>query len=381
MAVTQPSIERLRSQMLDASRIDLVMTIPSGCRVSNVLVLAFLGLVLTGAACEQPVVSQMGQPATVGGVEFQVSGFQVRYLELVDDGKTFEYPEPVLTIPVQVTNKGKKPLTYSPTHRSQQMSEATTPLLYTDPGKEADVPPASKQTINGVFLEEGELPGQITQSTTVEPGKSVKDIFVFEVPDAKQAPLILSLPPTMHRGAVPVLFRIPYKSQKPEGPKVHTLGDAVAVDAATFTVEETEVAYIKTKDTVQGEGYSSEPLLKISYKIANNGEEPITYTPSHRDVAGTRGASLHTSEKAFKRVRFSSTTKAVDQINDDTDIEPGKSVTDYTLFERPSEDVQELTFEYPAKHFGGTGLVRVEIPYEYKDPDLPKELEKAKKGD
>lgn len=330
---------------------------------------------MAGAACEKPAVTEMNKPVQAGGVQFNVTGYDIRYLELSTDGKTVEYPEPVLAINVAVTNQNEQPLTYTPSHRTQQVTEANAPLLYQDPGEGAALPPASKQTINGVFLEEGQLEEQVAQSKTLNKGESLTDVFLFEVPEAKEASLVLSLPPTMHHGAVPVLVRIPYEYQKPKGPRVHQTGKAVAAGPANFTVEKAEVTYVKTKHTIEGEGYSSNPRLKISYKIENAGKEPITYAPEH-NVEGARGAALYSGGKTFNRVKLPSNAEAEGQITDSTKIEPGKSVADFVLFERPSKEIENLTFVYPAGTFGGEGLIRVEVPYTYEDPELPKELKK-----
>jgi hypothetical protein len=354
--------------------LDFVMTNPFGFRVARVALLAAAVLV-TGTACEKPTVTEMSKPATANGVQFNVSGYELRHLELSDNGKTVEYPEPVLAINVEVTNKGAKALTYTPSHRTQQMTEATTPLLYKDPGKEAELPPASKQTINGVYLEEGKLDDQVSQTKTLDKGESLTDVFLFEVPEDKKASLILSLPASMHPGKLPVLVRVPYQYKEPAGPKVHQLGDAVSAGDATFTVEKADVEYIKTKHTIEGEGFSSNPRLKLSYKVANAGEEPLTFSPEH-NVEGTRGAALYAGDQTLKRVRLPSNAEAEGQLRDDTKIEAGKSATDFVLFERPPKEVETLTFEYPASRFGGSGLVRVQVPYKYEDPELPKELQK-----
>lgn len=353
------------------------MTNPFGFRVARVLLLAAAALMMAGAACEKPAVSEMNQPVKAGGVQFNVTGYDIRYLELSADGKTVEYPEPVLAINVEVTNQADQPLTYTPSHRTQQVTEANAPLLYQDPGKEAELPPVSKQTINGVFLEEGQLDEQVTQSKTLAKGDSLTDVFLFEVPEAKEAALILSLPPTMHHGALPVLFRVPYKYQQPKGPKVHQTGTAVAAGPASFTVEKAEVTYVKTKHTIEGEGYSSNPRLKVSYKVENTGKEAITYSPEH-NVEGARGAALYSGGETFNRIKLPSNAEAEGQVTDSTEIEPGKSVTDFVLFERPPKEIESLTFVYPASNFGGEGLIRVDVPYEYKDPELPKELKKKK---
>lgn len=359
---------------------DIMMTRSSAIRIASILLIAF-SFALSGAECEEPVVSDMSSPATVGGVQFEVTKYDVEYLELTEGDEIFEYPDPVLTITVSITNNGKKPLTYSPTHSAQQMSETSTPLLYADPGGEAKLPPATKNPIPGVYLEEGKLGGQITKTQTLEPGKSTTDIFVFEVPDAKSADLIFSIPPSMHRANVPVLFRIPYEYKKPEGPTVYGVGDAVEVGPVEFTVESAEAAWVKTQDSAQGEGFSSEPLYKVNYKIKNTGKDAVEYEPTHRDVKGTRGASLFSSEGTYSRVRLPPTTSAVGQVQKDKELEAGEEVSDFALFEMPDEDAEKLTFEYPASQFGQNGLVRVRIPYEHSVPEKPEEIQKDKEKD
>ncbi|MGM0558685.1 MAG: hypothetical protein ACQEVA_20030 [Myxococcota bacterium] len=321
----------------------------------------------------------MSSPATVGGVQFEVTEYDVEYLELSEDDEIFEYPDPVLTIDVEITNSGEKSLTYSPTHSAQQMSETATPLLYPDPGGDAKLPPASKTPIPGVYLEEGKLEGQVTRTRTVEPGESVSDIFVFEVPDAESADLIFSIPPSMHRANVPLLFRIPYEYKEPKGPTVHGVGDAVEVGPVNFTLGSAKAEWVKTTDTAQGEGYSSDPLFKVNYEIKNTGNEPVDYEPAHRDVKGTRGASLYSKEGTYSRVRLPPTTQAVGQVQRDKELEAGDKVEDFALFEMPDKGAEELTFEYPARQFGQSGLIRVRIPYEHSVPEKPEEIQKDKK--
>lgn len=345
-------------------------------KVLCALVIAAISAVSVG--CEKPTVAE-GKTATVGGIEFKLGDYKTQYIEVSDGSNTYEYPQPALVIPVTLKNVGEGDFTYNPTHATQQMAEAQTPLLYQDPGPEAKLPPESKTLINGVYLQKGALPGQLKKNETIKKGAELTDLFLFEVPDEATS-LILSIPPSMHRGKFPVLFRIAYTPQAPEGPPVHNVGDAVAFDAAEFSVTGTDVKYVKTNDSAQGEGFSSDPLLKISYKITNNSEQPITYDPAHRDVGG-RGASLFGKEQTYKRVKFAATTSVEGQKDGAVQVAPGESVEDFVLFERPGEGVDSLTLEYPASLFGGQGIARVKIDYEYKNPPLPKELKKAEKTD
>ena len=338
----------------------------------DLLVVAVLALAAIG--CDKPTIAE-GSTAQVGGIEFALGDLQTRYLEVTDGTNTYEYPQPALVIPVTLKNLGPGDFSYSPSSSTQQMTEAQTPLLYADPGPEADLPPESKTLINGVYLEKGALEGQVRTGTTIAEGESLTDLFLFEVPDEANRDLILSIPPSMHRGKFPLLFRVKYAPEEALGPKVYPQGEPAKLDVAEFTVTGTEVAYVKTNDSAQGEGFSSDPLLKVNFEIKNTSEQPITYDPSHRDL-GTRGAALFGKGETYKRVKFAATTAVVSLKSDPVEIAPGDSVQDFVLFERPSKDADQLSFEYPANLFGGTGIARVSVDYEYAEPPVPKELEK-----
>ena len=340
---------------------------------ANLQTVALCCAILGTLACEKPVVGQGGK-AVVGGVQFEVGDYDIRYLEVSDGKKTYEYPRPALVVPVTVTNQGPDEFTYAASHGTQQMTEAQTPLLYLAPKEGESLPPPTKTMVNGVFLSKGQLEGQVKQNKTLAKGESVNDLLLFEVPDAAQK-LILSLPPSLHRERLPVLFKIDFAPREAKGPKVHKVGDAVAFDNATLTVTGSAVAYVKTRDTLQGEGYSSEPLFKVEYEVANKGAEPISYDPAHRAV-GVRGAALYGKDATFKRVKFASSTTVDGQMNGTTAIQPNGKIKDFVLFDRPPQGNSELTFEYPAALFGGSGLGRVAISYEYKDPPKPAELTK-----
>lgn len=339
-----------------------------------------LTLAALSTGCEKPVVAEAGAPAVAGGLQFEVGSYDVRYLELTEGDETFEYPQPVLIIPLTITNQGEDAFNYNPSHNAPQMNEASTPLLYPDPGPEATLPPESKTPINGVLLSRGQLSGQITQAKSLAKGDSVKDLYLFEPPPEGTSDLILSIPPAWHRGKTPVLFRLKYTPKQPKGPKVYGEGEGIAFDGVTFTVTGTETAYIKTTDTAQGEGFSTKPLFKISFSIENGRDDAITYDPNHRAVAGAPGARLFSAaEGAHKRVQFGPTTTPEGQLTDKREVAAGKTIKDYVLFEQPGEDVESLMLEYPASLFDGKGVARVNLDYTFKKPKLPEEL--AKKDD
>lgn len=333
-----------------------------------------LMLVAPLVGCEKPPVGTAGKAQTAGGIEITVSDYDVRYLEINVGKNTYEYPRPVLTIPITLKNVGEGNFIYSPTHNSPQMTESSTPLLYLDPGAEADLPPENKNLIPGVVLDKGSVAGQVVSATTLAKGQSVDDILLFEVPDSAQK-LILSIPPAMTRGKLPVLFRIDYKPIEAKGPKVSSVGEPVDFDGVTFTVTGTSYEYVKTFDAAQGEGFSTDPLFKVSYEVTNNSDAPIKLDPGHKEVGG-RGAALYGANSAFNRVKFAATTRVEGQIDGSKVVKPGETVRDFVLFEVPPKDVTQVSFEYPAALFERTGLARFNVPFEFKEVPRPKELEK-----
>jgi len=342
-------------------------------RSRDTLLPILFALCIGGSACDKPQVGGASDALTAGGVEFRVGDYEVRYLEISDGGDTFEYPRPVLVLPITVKNVGEGSLVYSPTHQAQQMAETTTPLLYLDPGADQKLPPESKSLLPGVILEKGKLPGQAS-TTTLEKGQSVDDLLLFEVPDTG-LDLVLSIPPSMHREKLPVLFRWRFEPREAIGPKIYQIGQSVAFDGVSFSVTKAELAYVRINDSAQGEGFSSEPLYKIDLTIKNDSEGPVRYEPGHKAV-GARGSALFSAKDSFKRVRFPGTTTVVGQLETRT-IEPGEEATDFVLFDAPGREVNSLSFEFPAAQFGRAGLARFELPFEFVEVPKPKELTKT----
>lgn len=352
------------------------MFTPRGSRLIPTLA-SFALLSLT--ACEEAVtIGPANQAQTVGGVTFEPGEYGARYLELDVQGTTIEYPRPVLTVPVTITNGGEDNVVYSPSHSSQQMTEGSTPLLYPAPPAETPLEEFSKAPISGVYLDKGTLPGQVTATTTLAPGESISDIFLFELPDESVTDLVLSLPPSMHRAKNPVLFALTYRASTPEGPTVYEVGQSIDFEGVSFEVSAVDQSYIKLKDNSDKEGYSAEPMLRIDYKLTNESEEAVRFEPGHRDISGRQGPRLQSATASLNRVRLPSNTSAEGQIERDAEIAPGASVTDFALFERPDQG-GSLTFEFPADHFARSGKVRVSIPFEPAEVELPEEMKAAKK--
>ena len=337
---------------------------------------ACLLVVIGGLGCEEsPEIHSSDQPASLGGVQFEIDEYHIRYFELTDNGDTIEYPDPVLAIGVNITNTGETDFVYNPTHQSREMSEARTPLLFPAPDTpEVDWDEFTPHHISAVHLERGSWDQQLQTSNTLAPNESLTDYFLFELPDPTQRNLILSIPPAMHRGDLPIFIEFTYVESEPEGPPVYSVGDSIDFDDVTFTVTNVEQAYIELEDSSEGEGFSNDPVLRISYTIENNSDESIRFDPAHRDLSGNEGAFVQSLHTSFNRIRFPANTEPVGQ-QTRVNIEPGEAIEDFATFERPDERVDSATFMLAAQHFDRSGRVRVSFPYTPADIELPEELQ------
>jgi len=95
----------------------------------------------------------------------------------------------------------------------------------------------------------------------------------------------------------------------------------------------------------------------------------------HRgQVYGTRCCSLSFGrdfatlkdnfENSYKRINFGFSTQPVGGIERVESIYPDKVATDLLVFEIPLDTVEYLRLELPAKNFGGSGMLRIQIPKE-----------------
>jgi len=343
------------------------------------LIASALALVLSGCQ-EPPPVVEMGGAAEAGGMEFTVLGYNVVRPELTSEDGVYEYAKPVLAVTVRATNTGKDSFQYVPDHGGRQMAEASSPLLYYAPeGEEATLPPKEKNPLKAVVLDEGTLEGQMTENRQLSPGDSVTDRYLFEVPDEESAQLIFSVPPTMHRGDKPVLHRVSYSKKQPEGPSIRQLGETLSLDGVSFTLNSATLEYVNLEGGGDDEtGYSTNPLLKVSYSIQNTTDSAIDYRPGHREASGRRPPLLYLGDEQSEtvpRVRFSSDLSPAGQIQGRKTIEPGSTLEDFALYRQPADDVSQLRFEFPGTRFERSGLLRYTIPFDERDvPEPPEKL-------
>ena len=352
--------------------------------LQRILILSLLALLATTLGCdEEPPVASPGAPATAGDIRFELADYHIRYLELTDeDGQTLEYDDPVLAIEINLTNVGEDPFNYSPTHHVRELAKDRTPMLMQDPGgPEVDWDTFVPDPIAGVELGAGQWDRQLQDPETLGPGDSLSDTYLFELPDSDTSSLMLSIPPSMHRGEVPAFLRFDYSEPAPEGPAVYDVGDDIDFDGISFRVTDIDQLYLEMEDRDDDEGYSSDAVLKIAYTLTNDADETITFDPEHRDLSGNRGAILQSLHTDFHRAYFPGSPRPVGQLDEATEVEPGETVEDFAVFERPQDSADNVTFVLNADHFERSGRVRVSFSYTPEDIELPEALQEDDDND
>jgi len=169
---------------------------------------------------------------------------------------------------------------------------------------------------------------------------------------------------------------------EPDPPTPHdkpaTLGNT------EVTVVGTEV---KTPDFVDSNGQSvlvtagSARVFAVKLSFKNTGDAPIPYSPRHNAASG----QADTTPLLFKmpaegekltpipNLRLGDNIFTTDQVQIETDIEPGKAVVDEYLFKIPPPDDKELLLTVPATLFGGDAgnVARFALPNEPKTIAAP----------
>lgn len=336
-------------------------------------------MLLSLVACKKEVVGTLGEPLQEKGAPVAVTleGYTLERVETEGAKGPLVYKKPVLVLDLKFENKGGSPFFYQPTHSSDKASNLQAPLLFVDPGAEGEL----TQNIPGVFLEEGLLRGQKEGGTQIAAGEAIVDRYIFSPPEQTDLDMVLTIPASLHGGKGQIKVKLSYA--KPELPAVQSKkpGDAIKMGDVTVTVLKSGVEYVKLKDTNAGDGFSKDPVYKVSYKIENNGASEVTYKPSHGASGEVLAPSLSNGSARYMRVRFGADREVAGQVNGSKGIAAGKSLTDVAIFERPPKGVNKVQLMLPGKLFGQKGMARVDIPYAHTDPAKPAELEPKKEED
>jgi hypothetical protein len=118
--------------------------------------------------------------------------------------------------------------------------------------------------------------------------------------------------------------------------------------------------------TITGNSSSKDNLLMVKLELLNtNPTKKVDYHSwSGKDISFDRDfATLKDNfDNSYKRISFGLGSYPVGAVERSESIYPNKSVTDVLVFEVPLDTMEYLRLELPAKNFGGTGMLRLQIP-------------------
>jgi hypothetical protein len=118
--------------------------------------------------------------------------------------------------------------------------------------------------------------------------------------------------------------------------------------------------------TITGNSKSKDNLLMVKLELLNmNPTKKVEYHSwSGKDISFDRDfATLKDNfGNSYKRISFGLGSYPVGAVERSESIYPNKSVTDVLVFEVPLDTIEYLRLELPAKNFGGTGMLRFQIP-------------------
>lgn len=332
-------------------------------------------MALTGCE-EEPEIQSADQPATAGEMQFELKDYQLHYLELTDDdGDVLEFTDPVLAVGVEITNVGEDSFEYQPPHEARELSQDRHPMLYAGFDQPAEIDWETfdpGEPIPGVELADGRWDQQQHDHKTLGADEQLVDYYLFEPPEDGES-LLLSMPPRMHRAEVPAFIQFDYTEPEPEGRTIYEVGDAIEFDGVVFEITEITQEYAEIKEDEE-EGFSDEPVLKIHYTIENDTDDPIEYDAKHDTLRLDEGPLIQSTDPRFERIRAPGERELVGQ-KQDVEIEPGETIDDYAVFDRPDGVADNATFFLPARYFERSGTVRVNFSYEPEDVETPEELE------
>lgn len=337
---------------------------------------AFAGaLALSFTACSKPVQVTQDEAMVQGTASVQVTGHALLQLDLEGPAGAVALERPALRVDVRVQNNGDVPMRWDPGFSAVGATQAQNVLLFAATSWESGLSPAN----NIAVLDTGAytyLDDPVREPVEIAPGEAIDDVLLFAAPASSANNLILSIPPRVFGPEIklPGYISIPYTAAAPAERTIAGLKEAAETGALTFTVSAADVVHQPLKNAEGTDVISRDPLLRIRFTVKNTSDKAIEYIPT-RMASGIDFPALTDQNGALQnRATFAVGVEPVGQIRERQSIAPGKSVTDFILFDRPTRGVETLHLTYPGKRLGGTGLVRAEFPYTWANPDLPEEF-------
>lgn len=126
------------------------------------------------------------------------------------------------------------------------------------------------------------------------------------------------------------------------------------------------IGHVPLEDSFSSDSKSQHELLMVNLELMNTSEiKKIDYrTWSGADVSFRRDYATVVDNfgNSYKRIDFGFSSHPVGAVQRSESIYPNKTITDVLVFEMPIDTIEFLRLELPAESFGGTGMLRLEIP-------------------
>jgi hypothetical protein len=342
--------------------------------------LAALGLLVSGlaAACMTPPEAPVGQPVTQEPVSITVSSVELARPDLEGPEGGVPTDAPLLVVSLSVHNADPAAAQrYDVSFGTSQATQAEAALLFANPPAEGG--PTAGTPVPRVQLGALRyLADPVTEPQFVPAGGTIEDKILFQAPPAGTTELVLSLPPSAFGVAakMPAYVRIPWSAPDAvPGPPVGTLGEAYAAGAFSFTVDSATVQWVRLASGAEStQGYSDGPLVRVDFTVENTGDSTIEYIPAEASNRYHPPILLTGDGQPVPRATFSPGVRALDKRTERQQIGAGERYQNFLLFQRPPEGTTALRLVVPGARFGGTGLVRVDLPFTWSDPAQPAEL-------
>lgn len=177
--------------------------------------------------------------------------------------------------------------------------------------------------------------------------------------------------PSPAKTAIPVASPKTGTSGPNEKGKASPATEEEWVDASKNSVQQGDFRVRVTKVTVAQvplkqlgkEGRSKDALLQIELQIENTSTTKIIHYRSWgaAEFGGLPGLNDNFAN-SYRGASFGISSRPVGQAAREESVYPGKTVNDLLVFDPPLEKAEYLRLRLPAKNFGGTGELRLQIP-------------------
>ncbi len=341
----------------------------------HIFVVLAVGLTMGLTACKKPM--EVGPNEAMVQANASVTVTNTQLVNLITETPTGAgfLRKPVLQIDVDIAATGEETVRWDPGFGVGSTTQARNVLLFAASSWEDGL--NASNHIGRVASDDFKfLDDPITEAVDIAPGQKIHDVLYFAEPPSSTSNLILSIPPHVFGEEVkfPGYISLPYSGKQAEELPAGSLGKAFQGRGFDFTVTKASVVYQPLQRADNKPAISRDPLLRVDFTVKNTGSSAIEYMPTMLSGGVDFPALVDQKDAIQNRATFAEDIDVQGQQRNRTSIAPGKSIKDFILFDRPTRGVEQLTLYYPGKRLGGSGLVKVNFPFKWAEPEVPAEF-------